>query len=609
MQTLAHSVFLKALGWSLINSLWQMGVLWLIYFLTTINTNKLIAGIRHTFATVLLSSGVIWFIFTFIYYCNNFQSGNIVALFLFSEVNILLSFVSKVFYIVNLLLPFFACIYIFVLGYQLLQYSRYFFQSTKLVHEGLHKMNPQFRMFAAEIALRLGIKKKVELFLSDHADSPMTIGFMKYIILIPLATINNLSTIQVEAILLHELAHIKRNDYLLNLMVTAVEMIFFFNPFCRLFVSAIKKERENSCDDLVLQFKYDPHVYVMALLSLEKSRHIDQPLVIAASGKNNKLLLQRVKRITGQAAPRSPIRAKFIIFFLLSVLAGLLLQSQFKIIPPVFPGAVVQVQDKKKTAETFHVVYRSNPAFAKTVPIKISKIIVDQPKIVPDNDEVISLNDDNLVDLNAVQQQSDDDAQEDNVRSADQSEVVNFSIPETKTNDAPRDASSEADYPYVAKSSFRYDIVLDSATHGRGALANSDMSSRQALEQNLQMLEEFDWQKIQRAITINQKSISTNLKKLTSLTRKTLTGEDLKKISQEFGTSITNADESRIKSDIKIQLEALQDLQSKNLTEAKKLEADILKNQIKLQLSYYQKRQEVLRKINTAKRKLKIVEI
>ena len=590
------------------NSLWQMGILWLIYFLTTINLKKLAAGTRHTFATVLLSCGVIWFIFTFIYYCNNFQSGNIVALFLFSEANILLSFVSRVFYIVNLLLPFFACIYILMLGYQLLQYSRYFFQSTNMVRDGLHKMSPQFRLFAEEIALQLGIKKKVELFLSDHADSPMTLGFMKYVILIPLATINNLSTLQVEAILLHELAHIKRNDYLLNLMVTAVEMFFFFNPFCRLFVNAIRKERENSCDDLVLQFKYDPHLYVMALLSLEKSRHNDQPLVIAASGKNNKLLLQRVKRITGQRPPRSPIRAKFVILFLLSLLAGLLLQSQFKIIPPVFPAALAQIQEKKKTAENFHVVYRSNPDFTKTTPIKTSKIIFEKPKIVPDNDDAIPSGDDNLVDLNAVQP-SDDDAQEDNVISADQSEVVNFSIPETKTNVAPRDASAEADYPYVAKSSFRFDIVPDSAMHGRGALANADMSSRQALEQNLQMLEEFDWQKIQRAITINQKSISNHLRKLTSLTSRSLTGEDLKKISQEFGTSIKNADESRIKSDIKIQLDALQDLQSKNLTEAKKLEADILKNQIKLQLSYYQKRQEVLRNINIAKRKLKIVEI
>ena len=408
---------------------------------------------------------------------------------------------------------------------------------------------------------------------------------------------------------MHELAHIKRNDYLLNLMVTAVEMIFFFNPFCRLFVSAIRKERENSCDDLVLQFKYDPHVYVMALLSLEKSRHVDQPLVIAASGKNNKLLLQRVKRITGHAVAQSEMKAKFVIFFLFSILAGLLLQIQFKIISPVFPSATAKIQVKKTKPETFQVVFRSNPGFAKTRAVKTSKINIEKPKPLVGNDELSGPSDEDLVYINTVQP-GDDAPQEDNVVTANQPEVVDFSIPATKSNEAPQEEGSlQSDYPYVAKSSFNFEMIPDSAAHPRTAVANADMSSKEVLEKNLQMLEDFDWQKIQTAITSNQNSISTNLKKLRSLTRRSLTVGDWKKINQELGASAINTDAARIKSDIQIQLEALQGLQSKNQTEAERLQADILKNQIKLQLSYYQKRQEVLRKINYTKRKLRIVEI
>jgi beta-lactamase regulating signal transducer with metallopeptidase domain len=608
MQTLAQSVFLKALGWSLINSLWQMAVLWLVYFVITFKSKKFTAGVRHSFAAALLSAGVIWFAFTFIYYCNNFQAGNIGSIFLFSELNFLLSFVNKVFDIVNFLLPFFACLYILVLAYQLLQYSRYFFQSNKLVNEGLHKMNPQLRMFAEEIAQRLGIQKKVEVFLSEIADSPMTIGFLKYIILVPLATINNLSTVQVEAILLHELAHIKRNDYLLNLLVTAVEMIFFFNPFCRLLARVIRKERENSCDDLVLQFKYDPHVSVMALLSLEKSRHTHQPLVIAATGKNNKLLLERVQRITGHRTTRPEIKAKLIIFLLISILAGLLLQFQFRIISPVFHSQASTIQERQIKPEMYRVVYRSNTGLAKTKPAKTFKIKIVKAKPLADDVVLNDPEDDNLVYVNAVQP-AEDASSEDNVVSTNQAEVANFSIPETKSNDAPTESSSQTEYPYVAKSSFDFEVVADSSAGQRDMETGADMNSKEKLEKNLQKLEDFDWQKIQAAISKNQKGIAYNLKKLRSATRRTLSDGDWKMINLVLYQSAENAVEARIKNEIQIQTEALRDLQSKNRTGAEKLQADILQNQIKLQLSYYQKRQDVLRNINIAKRKLRIVEI
>src|SRR5277367_2145115 len=194
MQTLAQSIFLKALGWSLINSLWQMALLWLIYFIITFNSRKFTAAARHSFAAVLLCAGVAWFIFSFNYYCINIQSGiNITSLFLISNANVLLSVVSKLINIINQLLPYCACIYLLALAFHFVKYSRYFFHTGKLTNEGLHKMNHQMRLFTEEIALRLGIQKKVQIFLSDMADSPMTIGFLKYIILIPLATINNLS--------------------------------------------------------------------------------------------------------------------------------------------------------------------------------------------------------------------------------------------------------------------------------------------------------------------------------------------------------------------------------------------------------------------------------
>ena len=74
--------------------------------------------------------------------------------------------------------------------------------------------------------------------------------------------------------------------------------LFFFNPFSRLLIRQLKKQREHCCDDLVLQFKYDPHAYVSALLSLASRQRPVQKLAVAATGGSDKPLLQRARRIS-----------------------------------------------------------------------------------------------------------------------------------------------------------------------------------------------------------------------------------------------------------------------------------------------------------------------
>src|SRR5579862_2288041 len=143
MQTLAHSAFLKALGWSLMNSLWQMALLWVIYFVITLNAKKFSAAIRHSISVILLSAGFVWFIFSFGYYYVNSGSGNnIYPAFFYSQPG-LLSVCHDVTGLIILLLPYGACVYLLFLGFHLLQYARYFFHSQKLVNEGLYRMNPE----------------------------------------------------------------------------------------------------------------------------------------------------------------------------------------------------------------------------------------------------------------------------------------------------------------------------------------------------------------------------------------------------------------------------------------------------------------------------------
>ncbi|MBS1609429.1 MAG: M48 family metalloprotease, partial [Bacteroidetes bacterium] len=146
------------------------------------------------------------------------------------------------------------------------------------------------------VAEQIGIRKPVHIWVSDLVTSPVTIGYLKPVILVPLAAMNNLTSLQMEAVLLHELAHIKRYDYLVNLVIHFIRSILYFNPFVKAFVQTIEQERERSCDEMVMQFQYDPHNYATALLTLEKNNTTTQNIAIAAtSGKND--LLNRIERI------------------------------------------------------------------------------------------------------------------------------------------------------------------------------------------------------------------------------------------------------------------------------------------------------------------------
>jgi hypothetical protein len=110
------------------------------------------------------------------------------------------------------------------------------------------------------------------------------------------SALNNLTAAQAEAVILHELAHIKRNDYIVNFVQAFIEMIMFFNPFVKILGIAVREERENCCDDWVLNYRYNSHEYATALLIVEKNRHNQVQLALAAtSGKKN--LLARIKRL------------------------------------------------------------------------------------------------------------------------------------------------------------------------------------------------------------------------------------------------------------------------------------------------------------------------
>ena len=161
----------------------------------------------------------------------------------------------------------------------------------------------EWRLFVQKLSAQMGIQKKVIIHLSTAISSPLTFGFLKPIILIPLACLNHLTAVQMEALIIHELAHIRRHDYFLIFFFLLQRPFLFFNPFMHFLGEQVKKERENCCDDWVLQFQYNPAIYAGALLAVASTKDT-KSLALHASEK--KVLLTRVKRIL-QQPPLFPV--------------------------------------------------------------------------------------------------------------------------------------------------------------------------------------------------------------------------------------------------------------------------------------------------------------
>ena len=179
----------------------------------------------------------------------------------------------------------------------------------------------------------------------------------------PVASLAHLTTAQVESILLHELAHIRRHDYLVNIFLQIAETTLFFNPFMRLLLKQVKQERENSCDDYVLQFSYSPKDYAKALLAVE---HNKNPVLLALAAKGNQSfqLLNRVKRMVAPQPKAFSYRQQLSLLLLLTILT-----LGFTIIVP-HPKKVVSAKASltQATQKEIKINIKTPAAYPEDVP-------------------------------------------------------------------------------------------------------------------------------------------------------------------------------------------------------------------------------------------------
>ncbi|HKK77542.1 MAG TPA: M56 family metallopeptidase [Saprospiraceae bacterium] len=169
--------------------------------------------------------------------------------------------------------------------------------------QGLQTPDEEWTRLFNHLCTKMGVRRPVRLYWSERVQEPVTLRHIKPIVLFPLGLLTQLSPEQVEIVLLHELAHIKRWDYLVNWVQSLLELLFFYHPAVWWLSAQVRTAREHCCDDLVLQADQQQRMlYAQTLTQLSVySLNFKSKLAMSYSGNNNQSFTFRVKRLFGQA--------------------------------------------------------------------------------------------------------------------------------------------------------------------------------------------------------------------------------------------------------------------------------------------------------------------
>lgn len=155
---------------------------------------------------------------------------------------------------------------------------------------------PRWLLKMQSLSNAMAIRKTVQLLESTRVKVPVVIGHLKPLILVPVGLLNNLPPAQVEAVLLHELAHIRRHDYLVNLLQRLSELVFFFNPALLWLSSLLRVERESCCDEMAINHTGNKLQFAEALIYC-KEYSMRIPNYAMGFFGQKKLLFHRLDRI------------------------------------------------------------------------------------------------------------------------------------------------------------------------------------------------------------------------------------------------------------------------------------------------------------------------
>ncbi|HZY38232.1 MAG TPA: M56 family metallopeptidase [Mucilaginibacter sp.] len=320
--------FIQAFSWMLLHSLWQGLLLAILGGFLLVLTKKSTSAVRYNLLLAQLLFFIVACVFTFAWEWNKSPAPGFVgaisdpghARLLFFELNAngLQQFANDCIYWVSANSPVIVLVWLLLFIMRSVRLMSSLVYVNRARHRFVYQPSEYWTDKVEGLCHKLQLNRAVRLLESGYVKMPMVIGHLKPIILVPMGLIAGLPSGQVEAILLHELAHIRRHDYMVNLLQTVAETIFCFNPGLLWLSSVLRDERENCCDDIALAQTKNKKEFVQALISFKEHALYGTKYQVAFPGKKNHLL-NRVSRIIGNKNPAFGFSEKA------SFIAGLLI--------------------------------------------------------------------------------------------------------------------------------------------------------------------------------------------------------------------------------------------------------------------------------------------
>lgn len=350
--------FAYAFTWTIVNSLWQCALVAAgLAISLRINRNQT-ASIRNFQALAALVLCLTISILTFIHYhqlltTTEHQLQGYGSVFLTYNDSIWQHSYLLLNNNIDLILT------IWVLGFSL-QVARYvndFTRAQLLRHQGSQRVAREWQKRFNNLAEEVKVKKAFLVKESTKVTSICVIGHWKPIVLLPIGLLTNLSVDEVEALMLHEFAHIKRNDYLANAIQCLIQLFFFFNPAVVWISRQIDIERENACDDFAVKHCGNPALFARSLANISE---LELRLISVMAAKSNRRhMLPRVKRLFSNSSGV----AKSLEQAVTAICAGLLIVAmnvsarEFDLpnIPTLSPATATDTSRKPAQAETAEI--------------------------------------------------------------------------------------------------------------------------------------------------------------------------------------------------------------------------------------------------------------
>jgi bla regulator protein blaR1 len=289
---------IRILTWTFIHSLWQGLLVALLAAIIISTTRKSTARLRYNLLCIIVILFLVTSAITFVIQWKTIPGPSSISTIANDAVTVKSSTIvlDNIIDGVNANSNTLIFIWAFFFLFSCLRMVTGLVAVNRLRHYRSHPVPGEWKARLQQLQLVAGVQHSVSLLQSELVKVPMALGILKPVIFLPVGLLTHLPVEQVETILLHELAHIRRKDYLVNLLQHIAEAIFFFNPAIRWLSSLIRQEREACCDDMVVAGCGQKNNYLSALISFQEYSLGHSSYAMAITYKRQ-YLLNRVKRM------------------------------------------------------------------------------------------------------------------------------------------------------------------------------------------------------------------------------------------------------------------------------------------------------------------------